>query len=289
MILVVIGLWFFATTTLGLDLPRVDWGALWPLLLIGLGAWIVLGAIGPPTVTTRTVSVDWEPGDRSLTDRLWLADWRSQVDAPLRRGPRRSQTPTRKRRSHTGARAGNACSATTRSRRSPLRSEPRSGLAISTTTQHSGSPCRSSRPRPRAPGALALELPNSGQDTLSFSRLGRIELPLPNGVRSLSVFWMAGYAGGLFIPFRDATNGAETYPAGRYLVDGAKGADLGGDPEAGTITVDFNYRVSALVRLRPAMGLPARATRESSRHTDLCRRTPRLKAANEHGRVPSGQ
>ena len=45
-ILVVIGLWFFATTTLGLDLPRIDWGALWPLLLIGLGAWIVLGAMG---------------------------------------------------------------------------------------------------------------------------------------------------------------------------------------------------------------------------------------------------
>jgi hypothetical protein len=45
-ILVVIGLWFFATTTLGLDLPRVDWAALWPLLLIGLGAWILLGAMG---------------------------------------------------------------------------------------------------------------------------------------------------------------------------------------------------------------------------------------------------
>jgi hypothetical protein len=45
-ILVIIGLWFFATTTLGLDLPRVDWAALWPLLLIGLGAWILLGAMG---------------------------------------------------------------------------------------------------------------------------------------------------------------------------------------------------------------------------------------------------
>lgn len=45
-ILVLVGLWFFATTTLGLDLPRLDWGALWPLLLIGLGAWIVLGALG---------------------------------------------------------------------------------------------------------------------------------------------------------------------------------------------------------------------------------------------------
>ena len=109
---------------------------------------------------------------------------------------------------------------------------------------------------PPAPGALAIELPNSGQDTLSFSRLGRIELPLPNGIRSLSVFWMAGYAGGLFIPFRDATNGAETYPAGRYLVDGAKGADLGGDAEAGTITVDFNFAYQPSCAFDPRWACP---------------------------------
>ncbi len=44
-IILVIGLWFFATRTLGLDLPEVDWGSLWPLVLIGLGAWIVIGAM----------------------------------------------------------------------------------------------------------------------------------------------------------------------------------------------------------------------------------------------------
>jgi hypothetical protein len=44
-IIIVIGLWFFATSTLGLDLPELDWGSLWPLLLIGVGAWIVLGAM----------------------------------------------------------------------------------------------------------------------------------------------------------------------------------------------------------------------------------------------------
>jgi uncharacterized protein (DUF1684 family) len=109
---------------------------------------------------------------------------------------------------------------------------------------------------PPAPGALAIELPNSGQDTLSFSRLGRIELPLPNGIRSLSVFWMAGYAGGLFIPFRDATNGAETYPAGRYLVDGAKGADLGGDAETGTITIDLNFAYQPSCAFDPRWACP---------------------------------
>ena len=94
---------------------------------------------------------------------------------------------------------------------------------------------------PSAPGAFALELPNSGADTLVFGPLGRIELPLPGGPRRLSVFWTEGYTGGLFIPFRDATNGTETYGAGRYLIDSAKGADLGGDPTAGTIVVDFNF------------------------------------------------
>ena len=41
LILLVIGGWFFATQTLGLDLPRLDWGQLWPLLLIVAGIWIV--------------------------------------------------------------------------------------------------------------------------------------------------------------------------------------------------------------------------------------------------------
>jgi hypothetical protein len=45
-ILVAIGLWFFADRTLGLEMPRLDWGDLWPVLVIGLGAWIVLSSLG---------------------------------------------------------------------------------------------------------------------------------------------------------------------------------------------------------------------------------------------------
>ena len=52
---------------------------------------------------------------------------------------------------------------------------------------------------------------------------------------------MEGYAGGLFLAFRDATNGDETYGAGRYLLDAAKSADLGGDPVRGTMILDFNF------------------------------------------------
>ena len=45
-IFLVVGLWFFATRTLGLDLPRLDWNQLWPLILIVVGVWIVLRAFG---------------------------------------------------------------------------------------------------------------------------------------------------------------------------------------------------------------------------------------------------
>ncbi len=44
-IVLAIGVWFFATRTLGLDLPDLDWGQLWPVILILLGGWIVYGSV----------------------------------------------------------------------------------------------------------------------------------------------------------------------------------------------------------------------------------------------------
>lgn len=44
-VILILGVWFFATNTLGLDLPDLDWGQLWPLILIAIGAWIVLTAM----------------------------------------------------------------------------------------------------------------------------------------------------------------------------------------------------------------------------------------------------
>lgn len=91
-----------------------------------------------------------------------------------------------------------------------------------------------------SPGA-ALTLPSSGPDALSFRRAGGLTLPFAAGPRHLALYWMEGYAGGLFLPFRDATGGTTTYGAGRYVLDTAKGADLGGDPAAGTLVVDLNF------------------------------------------------
>jgi uncharacterized protein (DUF1684 family) len=58
--------------------------------------------------------------------------------------------------------------------------------------------------------------------------------------RELTLYWIGGYGGGVFLPFRDATNGYETFGGGRYLVDTVKGADLGWAPD-GRIVLDFNF------------------------------------------------
>ena len=56
----------------------------------------------------------------------------------------------------------------------------------------------------------------------------------------LTVYWITGYGGGLFIPFKDETSGRETYGGGRYLVDAIKGADLGLSQQ-GRLILDFNF------------------------------------------------
>jgi uncharacterized protein (DUF1684 family) len=92
----------------------------------------------------------------------------------------------------------------------------------------------------RDDGASAT-VPTSGGTTMGVRRIGRVDVPFPQGERRLGLYWLEGYAGGLFLSFRDATNGAETYGGGRYLLDAAKSADLGGDPAAGTLVLDFNF------------------------------------------------
>ena len=86
----------------------------------------------------------------------------------------------------------------------------------------------------------ALQLPSSGEEQFSFALVGRVRLAGPLAGAVLPVYWMHGYAGGLFVPFRDATSGSETYGAGRYLIDSEKGADLGGDHVSGELMLDFN-------------------------------------------------
>ena len=82
-------------------------------------------------------------------------------------------------------------------------------------------------------------LAHSGEGTTPFVRIGTVEFDVVGKTGSLEVLWLDAYGGGIFLPFRDAGNGDATYGGGRYLLDTAKGADLGHDGEQ--MILDFNY------------------------------------------------
>ena len=70
----------------------------------------------------------------------------------------------------------------------------------------------------------------------------------------LELYWLAGYGGGLFVPFADATAGEETYGAGRYLLDTVKGADLG--TRDGRLVLDFNLAYNPSCSYDPRWSCP---------------------------------
>ena len=86
---------------------------------------------------------------------------------------------------------------------------------------------------------LDFEIPTSGTEPMRFTRIGTCEFELQATAQTLEVYWLAAYAGGIFIPFRDGTAGTMTYGAGRYLLDTVKGSDLGTDN--GKLVLDFNF------------------------------------------------
>ena len=79
------------------------------------------------------------------------------------------------------------------------------------------------------------------EGSFGYHPFATVSFTPPRGflTRLLTLFWIDGYGGGLFLPFRDRTNGAETYGGGRYLYDTIKGADLGAGQDE--IVLDFNF------------------------------------------------
>jgi hypothetical protein len=74
---------------------------------------------------------------------------------------------------------------------------------------------------------------------------------------TLDVWWLEQYAGGLFLPVRDGTAGSTTYGAGRYLLDTAKGADLGAVGDK--IVLDLNFLYHPSCRYDPEWECPLAA------------------------------
>lgn len=117
---------------------------------------------------------------------------------------------------------------------------------------------RGTSPLLRAPAA-DLELAGGADGPVRMARVGSIRLPLA-GDPTVDVWRLEHYAGGLFVPLRDATagdgsSGGGSYGGGRYLLDTAKGADLGedGDDE---LVVDLNFLYHPSCRYDPAWTCP---------------------------------
>ena len=102
------------------------------------------------------------------------------------------------------------------------------------------------------PGTL--EVPLRDEGLLRLQRVGKVRFSIGGRPFELSIFWVLGYAGGLFLPFRDATSGTTTYPGGRYLLDTIKGADLG--QEGGRLILDFNYAYNPSCAYHPRWDCP---------------------------------
>jgi uncharacterized protein (DUF1684 family) len=92
----------------------------------------------------------------------------------------------------------------------------------------------------------------TGTDGIApFERAGVVQLP---GVGDLDVWWLASYGGGIFVPIRDTRTDGATYPGGRYVIDTAKGADLGG--KDGYLIVDLNFAYNPSCAYDPAWACP---------------------------------
>jgi uncharacterized protein len=85
---------------------------------------------------------------------------------------------------------------------------------------------------------------STGTDgTTAMHRIGFVRLPAPLDA-DIDVWWLDQYGGGLFLPLRDGTAGDTSYGGGRYLLDTAKSADLGGDTRALVVDLNFLYHPS---------------------------------------------
>ena len=87
---------------------------------------------------------------------------------------------------------------------------------------------------------------SSTGSTSDYPGAGRVVIPFASGAVELVV--LSGEEEDLFIPFRDATSGEETYSGGRYLA-----VEAGTD---GSVVVDFNKATNPYCAYDPDFSCP---------------------------------
>ncbi|GAA1528532.1 hypothetical protein BJ978_001740 [Agromyces terreus] len=100
-----------------------------------------------------------------------------------------------------------------------------------------------------------LTVDSSTDGRIRFSLLGTVRIPY---LGTLDVWRLSQYAGGLFVPVKDKLAGAPggTYGGGRYLLDTAKGADLGPGGGVDSLVIDFNFAYNPSCAYDPSWSCP---------------------------------
>ena len=175
--------------------------------------------------------------DMTPETALQLADWRRQT-ASLYARVREQADPAV------------AYALWRESRDQMMRSHPQSPLPADDPMRFSGVPYWPYDPAlrwtvPVEPVAQPQRLViDTGPDGVTrYEQVGWVTFGDPVG-RRVALWWLDQYGGGLFLPLRDATAGIASYGAGRYLLDTAKGADLGSAGHALVIDLNFQYHPS---------------------------------------------
>ncbi|HEY2803046.1 MAG TPA: DUF1684 domain-containing protein [Actinomycetota bacterium] len=172
-----------------------------------------------------------------MHDRLTLADWRRRVTA-LYEEVRTTPDP------------GRAWERWRAVRNELFREHPQSPLPEAEREQFPGLPFFDYDPALRVLAEVLekerehYEIQTSGDGTYGFSRFAEARFEVGGVSTALELYWLDGYVGGVFVPFRDATGGSQTYGAGRYLLDTGKGADLGMEGERLVLDFNFSYNPS---------------------------------------------
>src|ERR1700730_16317541 len=108
--------------------------------------------------------------------------------------------------------------------------------------------------------AAELVIDTGGEDgAIRYRRAGVLSFTLSGIECRLLVLSLIAYAGGLFVPFKDATSRSETYGGGRYLFDTVKNTDglvLELEPGSSEVTIDFNYAYNPSCAYSPRWACP---------------------------------
>jgi uncharacterized protein len=135
---------------------------------------------------------------------------------------------------------------------SPVAAEDRAGFPGARYFDHD--PAMRVLAEVREAPAEHFDVRGSAGESFGFTRYASAHFELAGERSTLGLYWMDGYAGGLFLSFRDATSGKDTYGAGRYLFDTAKGADLGSDGDR--LILDFNFAYNPSCSYDPRWACP---------------------------------